>query len=221
MWAKCFTVTLWLAKNVQSMGRNQDYSVHQETQKQSKRWNGEFQKAKLGDMVRNNPLLQKKRNVLIKKFYKAPFPSPFLPRTIESLGGAKQGGCLCHGQPRETQWATAGWGRLPCVRRCSQKEESVQPGRGRAGMGHQSAGRAQRNVHAGKEQPDAGGQSPWGTEGTHAGRWPGAGQESSRGVRRKKDSPAKRTELCLGWEGSPKGTGKWAHGYIQGTEQIY
>lgn len=123
MWAKCFTVTLWLAKNVQSMGRNQDYSVHQETQKQSKRWNGEFQKAKLGDMVRNNPLLQKKRNVLIKKFYKAPFPSPFLPRTIESLGGAKQGGCLCHGQPRETQWATAGWGRLPCVRRCSQKEE--------------------------------------------------------------------------------------------------
>lgn len=78
------------------------------------------------------------------------------------------------------------------VRRASSKEEKG------VRVGYQSTSRAQRSVPQGRRSSLVQVSEPlWSKEGTHAGRWPGAGCGSSRGVRRK-DSPAKRTEICLG-----------------------
>lgn len=145
-----------------------------------------------------SPPPAKKGNLLIKKISKTPAPSPFLPKTM----------CLCQGQPGKTQWATvgclrtAGWGRLQCMRCYSQGEWGEHPAgkrrvsgwgtrvqAGLRGVSHREEGAALYRVS----------EPMWSKEGTHAGRWPGAGCGSSRGVRRK-NSPAKRTEICLGWE---------------------
>lgn len=73
----------------------------------------------------------------------------------------------------------------------SREEEGVR-------VGYQSTSRVQRSV---PQEEGAAlyrvSESMWSKEGTHAGRWPGAECRSSKRVRRK-DSSAKRTEICLG-----------------------